>query len=189
MSRLVIHNQKSFTLIELLVVIAIIGLLATIVMISVGSVREKAMIAKSQADVVNLYKAIQMLELDTSKGPNGCPLDQTTNPEISLDSKQAGLIERPDVGVTPNSGGKCEWTQDAINHWNGPYIAPHELYDHWGNKLWFDPDYWTLYYKGCLYDGVAIGSNGPDKVSYTCDDIVKMFHACNLATGDPPCYK
>ena len=40
-----LNKNKSFTLIELLVVISIIGLLATIVMVSVGSVRDKARIA------------------------------------------------------------------------------------------------------------------------------------------------
>ena len=53
-------KQKGFTLIELLVVIAIIGLLASIVMVSLNSARVKARDAKRAAEVKQLALAIEM---------------------------------------------------------------------------------------------------------------------------------
>jgi prepilin-type N-terminal cleavage/methylation domain-containing protein len=53
-------KQKGFTLIELLVVIAIIGILATIVLVSLNSARVKARDARRQSDIQQISLAMEM---------------------------------------------------------------------------------------------------------------------------------
>lgn len=53
-------ERAGFTLIELLVVIAIIGLLASVVLVSLNSARKKSRIAKRAADLSQIQKALEL---------------------------------------------------------------------------------------------------------------------------------
>ena len=57
-------NKRGFTLIELLVVIAIIGLLATIVLVSLNNARNKANNAKIKSDLSQQMLAVEMYYSD-----------------------------------------------------------------------------------------------------------------------------
>jgi len=62
-------KNRAFTLIELLVVIAVIGLLSSIVLVSLGPARTKARDARRQSDVRQINLAMEMCYDDVSCGP------------------------------------------------------------------------------------------------------------------------
>jgi hypothetical protein len=72
--------------------------------------KKKAENVKALLEIKSLRNAITMLENDTSKWPNGCPIDQTSNPEVNLTSPNSGIISAPSIF----SSGTCSWNAGIV---------------------------------------------------------------------------
>jgi len=135
-------DNKGFTLIELLVVIAIIGLLSSIVLVSLNSARDKARYARAQIDIDQIKKAMLMYKMDNGElPPPGDNCSACSNP--------------------PNSS----WTLVIDALVNGGYFGGRIDKDPWGNYYGYDDN-------DCNSNpGVSyVFTAGADKVSWTADD-------------------
>jgi len=91
--------NKGFTLIELLVVITIIGLLATIILVSLNSAREKARDARRKTDIKQLELALEF---------NYDKYGAYTQPEnMCSDTSYGGL------GECGSAGGTGDWDANS----------------------------------------------------------------------------
>lgn len=126
------RSKGGFTLIELLVVIAVIGLLATIVSVSVNSARKKARDTKRLADANQIKLAMEMYYDNNnsypSSGGNWRCLGHTSSQTCwigaysGLDSLNTALIPYlPTIPDDPRNNTSCYG--DAYLYYN-PYPAP-----------------------------------------------------------------
>ncbi|MEK7586041.1 MAG: prepilin-type N-terminal cleavage/methylation domain-containing protein [Patescibacteria group bacterium] len=166
-----------FTVLELLIVIAIIGILASIIMVTMNNAKIEAENVKATLEIKNLRSSIVMLENDTSKWPNGCEVDEVSNPEVDLIDANAGLLAAPSVF----SSGTCSWNATDIARWKGPYAV--SATDLWNHSYVFDPDYHVCVNSiDVAYSVVAsYGRNGTQ--NYPTDN-ASVGGACNLVTSD-----
>lgn len=157
------NKLSGFTLIELLIVIAIIGLLSSVILVSLNSARQKARIARAEMDINQIIRAMMMYEDDIGELPkrgDNCS---------AIWCCAGGNIDDP--------GCVAEWvsTMSALTEndgpgWGGPYLGSKILEDPWGHHYLYDDNYVNA---NCGDSYIA--SAGPDETSITPDDIIVII--------------
>lgn len=112
-----LRKNKGFTLIELLVVIAIIGILASIVLASLNSARQKSRDAKRMADLQQIKLALELYFDANNTYPPGTDISSLAPTYISQipDGPLSGESYIYQA-ITNSSGGACSTAPCTYYH-------------------------------------------------------------------------
>ncbi len=111
--------NRGFTLIELLVVIAIIGVLSSIILVSLNTARSKGYDANRKSELRQLQTALQLYHIDHSSYP-------LTNGQWWSDSPNGGNRQIWIPGLAPKYMNVLPkdpvYTPNACGGWGGTYL-------------------------------------------------------------------
>jgi len=116
-------KKRGFTLIELLVVIAIIGILAGIVLVSVGTARNKAKDVAIKSDLSNLRAAAELYNDTTGSYATFCtaaaPNDYVTKAFAAIEGSAIGVpAANDDCNDNASAWAACaDLIADTANAW------------------------------------------------------------------------
>lgn len=99
-------HQKGFTLIELLVVIAIIGILAAVVVVSVGNSRQRARTSAFESAMTNLQTSVARYCDENSSLAAITGTSESVSAAFPASGSIQGVTD-PSVGVTPTITANC----------------------------------------------------------------------------------
>ncbi|BFT94471.1 hypothetical protein MNSC_04790 [Minisyncoccus archaeophilus] len=140
-----LKSHQSFTLIELLVVIAIIGILAGIIVVSMGSAQGSADDARRKTDVNQLSKSIMIHKVDHPETP--LPIETCTigGGATPCSSTVLSVLNNASVLRDPDSNKYYYYSSTDGNH----YTISTKLSD--SNDYCFDSS--TGKYGTCIFSG------------------------------------
>ncbi len=135
--------RRAFTLIEVLLVIVIIGMLATVLVVTIGGQQEGAAIDTTKVLVQKVSGGVTQYQLAMGRLPT------------EADGGLNALINRPS-------------DEEAAEKWRGPYASTSDLKDAWGNELKYEALEASEAIGGVKF---KVWSVGPDQQDNTEDDI------------------
>jgi len=118
------RTGRGFTLIELLVVIAIIGVLASLVLVSLSNARAKARDTRRQSNIIEIAKALELYNLNNGKYPT-CSFapNNLTGHKASIECLRVALVADGAMASVPN---------------DPEYPAKSYAYDNWCSTGYLD---------------------------------------------------